>query len=215
MTRPIAPPSDRATVRRNPRRAAYDRELIHDILDEGLVGHVGFVADGQPFVIPMAYARVDETIYLHGAAASRLMRTLQGGLDACLTVTHLDGLVLARSAFHHSMNYRSVVVFGQARVVEDEGAKQEALRALTEHLTPGRWEVTRQPNAAELAGTLVLALPIAEASAKVRTGGPVDDEADYALPVWAGVVPLRLTAEAPVPDGRLAEGISFSGLGHT
>ena len=215
MTRPIAPPSDRATVRRNPRRAAYDRELIHAILDEGLVGHVGFVADGQPFVIPMAYARVDETIYLHGAAASRLMRTLQGGLDACLTVTHLDGLVLARSAFHHAMNYRSVVVFGQARVVEDEGAKQEALRALTEHLTPGRWEVTRQPNAAELAGTLVLALPIAEASAKVRTGGPVDDEADYALPVWAGVVPLRLTAEAPVPDDRLAEGLSFSGLAHT
>lgn len=212
MTNRLSPPSERSTVRRNAKRAAYDRDVIHAILDEGLVAHVGFVADGQPFVIPMAYARIDETIYLHGAAASRLMRVLQGGVGVCLTVTHLDGLVLARSAFHHSMNYRSVVVFGQASVVEDEGAKREALRALTEHLTPGRWDVTRQPSPAELAGTLVLALPIAEASAKIRTGGPVDDEVDYGLPVWAGVVPLKLTLEAPVPDCRLAEGVAFTGL---
>lgn len=212
MTSRIYPPTERSTVRRRPQRAVYDREAIHAILDEGLVGHVGFVADGQPLVIPMAYARVDETIYLHGAAASRIMRTLTGGVDACLTVTHLDGLVLARSAFHHSMNYRSVVVFGQASIVEDKIAKREALRALTEHLTPGRWEVARQPSAAELAGTFVLALPIAEASAKIRTGGPVDDEVDYALPVWAGVVPLKLTMEAPLPDSQLAEGLSFTGL---
>ncbi|MNY18328.1 Pyridoxamine 5'-phosphate oxidase [compost metagenome] len=205
-------PTERSTVRRRPKRAVYDREVIHAILDEGLVGHVGFVVDGEPFVIPMAYARLDETLYLHGAAASRLLRTLRGGADVCLTVTLLDGLVLARSAFHHSMNYRSVVVFGQASIVEDERAKRDALRALTEHLTPGRWEVARQPSAPELAGTLVLALPIAEASAKIRTGGPVDDEDDYARPVWAGVVPLKLTMEAPVPDRRLAEGLSFDGL---
>lgn len=208
----IPPPSERTTIRRAPQRAAYDREVIHAILDQGLVGHVGFVVDGQPFVIPMAYARVDETIYLHGAAASRLTRTLKSGVDACLTVTHLDGLVLARSAFHHSMNYRSVVVFGQASLVADESAKREALRALTEHLTPGRWEVARPPSAAELAGTMVLALPITEASAKIRAGGPVDDEADYALPVWAGVVPLELTMGAPVPDDRLVEGVPFRGL---
>lgn len=204
-------PTERTKVRRAPQRGVYDRKVVHAILDEGLVGHVGFVADGLPFVIPMAYARVDETIYLHGAAASRLMRTLQGGVDACLTVTHLDGLVLARSAFHHSMNYRSVVVFGQARLVEGDSAKREALRVITEHLTPGRWEVARQPSEAELSGTLVLSLPITEASAKIRTGGPVDDKADYALPVWAGVVPLRLAKGAPVPDDRLAEGILFSG----
>lgn len=200
MTTPDYPHTERSTIRRVAKRADYDREVVHAILDDGLVCHVGFAVDGQPFVIPMAYARVDETIYLHGAAASRLMRTLKAGVDVCLTVTHLDGLVLARSAFHHSMNYRSVVVFGQASAVEDADAKREALQAITEHLTPGRWEVARQPNAAELAGTLVLALPIAEASAKIRTGGPVDDEADYALPVWAGVVPLKLIKEAPVPD---------------
>lgn len=210
-THPSHPPTDRAIVRRNAKRAAYDREVVHAILDEGLVAHVGFVADGQPFVIPMAYARVGETLYLHGAAAGRLMRALAGGVEACLTVTHLDGLVLARSAFHHSMNYRSVVVFGQASIVEDESAKRDALQALTEHLTPGRWEVARPPSAAEIAGTLVLALPITEASAKVRAGGPLDDEADYALPVWAGVVPLRLTMAAPVPDERLVEGIPYAG----
>ncbi|MBO9539741.1 pyridoxamine 5'-phosphate oxidase family protein [bacterium] len=212
MTDRIYPPTERSTIKRRAKRAAYDREVVHAILDEGLVGHVGFVADGQPFVIPMAYARIDETLYLHGAAASRLLRTLRAGADVCLSVTLLDGLVLARSAFHHSMNYRSVVVFGQASLVEDESAKREALRALTEHLTPGRWEVARQPSSAELAGTMVLALPIAEASAKIRTGGPVDDEDDYALPVWAGVVPLKLTMEAPVPDSQLAEGVSFTGL---
>ena len=215
MTNLIYPPTERSTVKRSPKRAVYDREVVHAILDEGLVGHVGFVADGKPFVIPMAYARVDETIYLHGAAASRIMRTLGSGVDACLTVTHLDGLVLARSAFHHSMNYRSVVVFGQATLVKEEGAKREALRALTEHLTPGRWEIARQPSAAELAGTLVLAMTIAEASAKIRSGGPVDHADDYALPVWAGVVPLKLTMEAPWPDSQLVEGISFTGLLHT
>lgn len=212
MTQPIYPPTERTTVKRLPKRAVYDREVVHAILDEGLVAHVGVVVDGQPFVLPMAYARVDETLYLHGAAASRLMRTLAGGVNACLTVTHLDGLVLARSAFHHSMNYRSVVVFGHAWVVTDPDDKREALRALTERLTPGRWEVARQPSAAELAGTMVLALPIAEASAKMRSGGPGDDETDLALPVWAGVVPMKVTMATPVPDSRLAEGVSFSGL---
>lgn len=212
MTHPNYTPTDRSTVRRLAKRADYDREVVHAILDEGLVAHVGFVTDGQPFVIPMAYGRVGETLYLHGAAASRLLRTLRSGVDACLTVTHLDGLVLARSAFHHSMNYRSVVVFGQASAVEDESAKRDAMKAITEHLTPGRWETARQPSSAELAGTLVLALPITDASAKIRTGGPVDDEEDYSLPVWAGVVPLKLTMGEPMPDSRLVEGVTITGF---
>jgi hypothetical protein len=208
-------PTDRSTVRRIPKRASYDREVVHAILDAGKVCHVGFVVEGRPFVIPTAYARVGETLLVHGAAASRMLRTLKAGVEVCITVTHLDGLVLARSAFHHSMNYRSVVVFGQGRVVDDPDAKREALKALTEHLAPGRWDATRQPTAGEVAGTLVLEVPIAEASAKVRTGGPVDDEADYALPVWAGEVPLRLVEGTPVPDARLAPDLTYPGSNRT
>lgn len=195
-------PSARARVRRAPARADYERATIDAILDEGKVAHVAVAVDGQPFVIPTLHARVGDAVYLHGSTASRLVRALAAGAPACLTVTLLDGLVLARSAFHHSANYRSVVVLGQARLVEDEGERTEAFRALTERLVPGRWAEVRAPNRQERKGTQLLALGLDEASAKVRTGGPVDDEEDYALDVWAGHVPLRLTASAPVPDPR-------------
>jgi hypothetical protein len=197
-------PTERTKVRRLPQRGSYEREAVYKILDEGLVCHVGFVAGGEPFVIPTGYARVGEALYVHGSPASRMLRALAGGVKVCVTVTLLDGLVLARSAFHHSMNYRSVVVFGTASVVEDEGEKSEALRAFTEHVVPGRWEEVRWPSKDELRKTLVLKLPLDEASAKVRAGAPVDDEEDYALPVWAGEIPLRVEAGAPVPDPRLA-----------
>ena len=196
----------RTRVRRLPERGSYEREAVYRILDEGLVCHVGFVAGGEPFVIPTGYARAGDALYVHGSPASRMLRELAGGVRVCVTVTLLDGLVLARSAFHHSMNYRSVVVFGTASVVEDEGEKMEALRAFTEHVVPGRWAEARPPDERELRKTLVLKLPLAEASAKVRTGPPVDDEEDYALPVWAGEIPLRLAAGAPAPDPRLAPG---------
>lgn len=198
-------PTDRARVRRLPARASYETELIHQILDEGLICHVGFVVDGKPFVIPTSYARDGELLYLHGSPASRMLRTLSSGVEVCVTVTLLDGLVLARSTFHHSMNYRSVVLFGTATVVEGE-EKAAALEKFVDHVIPGRRESVRGANAEELRKTLVLALPIDEASAKVRTGPPVDDEPDYALQVWAGVVPLRLTAGAPLDDPRLAPG---------
>ena len=197
-------PTRRTRLRRLPKRGSYEREAVYSILDEGLVCHVGFVAGGEPFVIPTGYARVGDALYVHGSAASRMLRKLAEGVRVCLTVTLLDGLVLARSAFHHSMNYRSVVVFGTASVVEDAAEKSEALRAFTEHVVPGRWREVRPPDEEELRKTLLLKLPLAEASAKVRTGPPVDDEEDYPLPVWAGEVPLRLTAGAPVPDPRLA-----------
>lgn len=200
-------PTQRSTIKRVPKRGNYDYETVYQILDAGLVCHVGFVAEGQPYVIPTAYGRVDDKLYLHGSPASRMLRTLQQGIPVCVTVTLIDGLVLARSAFHHSMNYRSVVVFGTAEVVSEPEAKLEALRAFTEHIVPGRWQDVRQPNRQELAGTLVLALPLEEASAKVRTGPPVDDEADYSLPVWAGEIPLRLVADAPTADPRLTPGI--------
>lgn len=190
-------------MRRLPKRAVYDRDAVYRILDEGLVCHVGFVADGRPVVIPTGYARKDDTLYLHGSAASRMLRSLAHGAEVCVTVTLLDGLVLARSAFHHSMNYRSVVIFGTASVVEEQAAKLEGLRAFTEHIAPGRWQDVRPPTEPELKATTVLAIPLGEVSAKVRTGPPLDDEQDYDLPVWAGVLPLKLRAEEPVADSRL------------
>jgi nitroimidazol reductase NimA-like FMN-containing flavoprotein (pyridoxamine 5'-phosphate oxidase superfamily) len=196
-------PTGRTQVRRLPKRGTYERETVYRILDEGLVCHVGFVADGEPFVIPTGYARVGDDLYVHGSPASRMLRALAGGVRVCVTVTLLDGLVLARSAFHHSMNYRSVVVFGTASVVEGVGEKEEALCAFTEHVICGRLAEVRPPTEAELRKTIVLRLPLTEASAKVRTGPPVDDEEDYRLPVWAGEVPLTLTAGVPVPDPRL------------
>jgi nitroimidazol reductase NimA-like FMN-containing flavoprotein (pyridoxamine 5'-phosphate oxidase superfamily) len=201
-------PSERTRVRRRAERGRYDRATVHAILDEGLVCHVGFAIDGQPFVIPTAHARDGETLYLHGSPASRMLRNLSEGVPVCVTVTLLDGVVLARSAFHHSMNYRSVVVVGRARAVDDAEERLRALRALVEHVARGRWADTRRPNARELAQTLVLALPIVEASAKVRSGPPLDDAEDQALPFWAGVIPLALAPGAPTPDPGLAPGIA-------
>lgn len=194
------PITDRTRVRRLPKRGAYDRETIHAILDEALLCHVGFVVDGAPVVIPTIHWRQGDMLYFHGSAASRMLRNLKDGLEACVTVTLLDGLVLARSAFHHSMNYRSVVIFGRATLVESEEERLRALDALVEHVVRGRSKDVRPPNAAELRQTMVLALPIEEASAKIRTGGAVDDEEDYALPVWAGVIPMSLTPGEPVVD---------------
>lgn len=195
-------PTPRTQVKRLAKRAIYDKLQISAILDEGFVCHVGFVVDGQPYVIPTGYARVEDRIYIHGSAASRMLRTLDQGVDVCLTVTLVDGFVLARSAFHHSMNYRSVVVLGKARLVTDPEEKLLALRSFTNHIVPGRWDEVRQPTEQELKSTSVLALPLNEVSAKVRTGGPIDDEEDYALPVWAGVVPIRTSVCEPVPDAR-------------
>jgi nitroimidazol reductase NimA-like FMN-containing flavoprotein (pyridoxamine 5'-phosphate oxidase superfamily) len=203
-------PSQRSRVRRVPARADYGRETIDAILDEALVAHLGFAVDGQPYVIPTLHARVGDVVYVHGSAASRAIRTLTGGVPVCLTVTMIDGLVLARSAFHHSMNYRSVVVLGEARPVEGPDERLAALEAFTERLVPGRWDEVRPPTAQELKGTRVLALPLDEASAKVRSGPPVDDDEDYALDVWAGVIPLSLQAGAPAADPRLEPGIEPS-----
>jgi nitroimidazol reductase NimA-like FMN-containing flavoprotein (pyridoxamine 5'-phosphate oxidase superfamily) len=198
-------PTPRTTVRRLPTRGFYDKETIAAILDEGLFCHVGFVAEGQPYVIPTIYARRDDRVYVHGSAVSRMLRALAGGVPACVTVTILDGLVLARSAFNHSMNYRSVVVLGRATVVEGE-EKVRALETIAEHVARGRWGEVRGPNANELKATLVLSLPLEEASAKVRTGPPEDEDEDYALPQWAGVLPLALVAGSPIPDPRLPAG---------
>lgn len=198
----------RTKLRRLPERGKFERDTVYQILDEGLVCHVGFTVGGLPFVIPTAYARIGDRLLIHGSAASRMLRTLARGADVCVTVTLLDGLVLARSAFHHSMNYRSVVIFGRARVVGDEREIVAALRAFTEHVVPGRWQDVRPPSENELKATLVLSLDIGEASAKVREGAPVDDESDYESDVWAGVIPLRLTAGAPVDDAKLSEGIA-------
>jgi nitroimidazol reductase NimA-like FMN-containing flavoprotein (pyridoxamine 5'-phosphate oxidase superfamily) len=196
----LIPPTPRTQVKRLPNRANYDRTQVHAILDEGLVCHLGFVVNGQPFVIPTAYGRIDEQIYIHGSPASRMLTSLERGIEVCLTVTLLDGLVLARSAFHHSMNYRSVVLFGTATRVDDAEEKLTALQVFTDHVVPGRWAEVRPPSPQELAGTLVLALPIAEASVKVRTGPPVDAAADYGLPVWAGEIPLELKAGGAIAD---------------
>ena len=194
--------SDRTRVVREPQRAVYDREAIYKILDEGFVCHVGFTADQQTFVIPTLYARVDDAIYFHGSAASRMLRGVGAGLNVCVTVTLVDGLVLARSVFNHSMNYRSVVALGNAAVVDEPVEKLAALRAFTEKLLPGRWNDARQPNERELNATSVLRMPLTEVSAKVRVGGVEDDAGDYALQVWAGIVPLRLAADAPIRDER-------------
>lgn len=199
--------SERTQIVREPQRAVYDREVIYTILDEGLVCHVGFTADGQTYVIPTMYARVGGAIYFHGSAASRMLRDLASGLNVCVTVTLADGLVLARSVFNHSMNYRSVVALGNAVIVDEPGEKLEALRAFTEKILPGRWNDARQPNEKELKATSILRLPLNEVSAKVRVGGVEDDAEDYALQVWAGIVPLRLAADAPVRDERCDAGI--------
>ena len=195
-------PTERTQVKRLPKRGNYDRETVYNILDTAFVCHVGFSVDGQPFVIPTNYGRSGDTLYLHGSAASRMLKTLSGGVPVCVTVTHVDGLVLARSAFHHSVNYRSVVILGKAQLVEDPAEKMEALRIFTEHVMKGRWNDVRIPTEQELKATIVLSLPLEEVSAKVRTGGPIDDEADYALPVWAGVLPLEMVAKTPLPDAQ-------------
>ena len=201
-------PDKRIRIIREPQRGRYDRETIDAILDEALLCHLGFEVDGQPYVIPTLHARVGDTVYVHGSAASRMLKELAGGVRVCLTVTLFDGLVLARSVFNHSVNYRSVVLLGTARLVPDD-EKAEALRALTEQLAPGRWEEARQPTSKELKATWILAVPIEEASAKVRSGPPEDDPEDEHLPVWAGVVPVHLAAEPSdydwrrVHDGRL------------
>ena len=194
-------------VRRLPARGEYDRETVHAIVDASPLCHVGFAHEGQPFVIPTIHARVGETIYFHGAPASRMLKTVRDGAALCVTVTHLDGLVLARSVFHHSMNYRSAMLFGTGRLVEDPTEKWDALAAVTEAVMPGRWDDARQPTQKELDATLVVAMAIDHASAKIRTGPPGDDEADYALPVWAGVIPLASTPQPPVDDPRLSPGI--------
>jgi nitroimidazol reductase NimA-like FMN-containing flavoprotein (pyridoxamine 5'-phosphate oxidase superfamily) len=204
-----AGPTPRTTVGRLPERARYDRDAIHAILDEGLVCHVGFVADGQPFVIAATYARWDDRLVIHGSAASRMMKALAGGAPVCASVTLLDGLVLARSAFHHSMNYRSVVVVGTAAEIVDPLEKLRALEAIVEHVAPGRGASVRPPSEIELRATRVVTLPLDEASAKVRTGPPKDDEEDYALPVWAGEIPLALQPGPAAADPLLAPGIAL------
>ena len=200
-------PTERTRVVREPQRGAYDRETIYKILDEGLVCHVGFSADSQPFVIPTLYARVGDAIYFHGSAASRMLRGVSEGAKVCVTVTLTDGIVLARSVFNHSMNYRSVVALGKATLVDALQEKLEALRAFTEKILPHRWDDARQPNEKELKATSILRLPLTEASAKVRLGPPEDDAPDYALPVWAGVIPLHTVAEAPIRDEKCDPGI--------
>jgi len=202
-------PTQRTRLRRLPERGSFDREAVYRILDEGFVCHVGFTVDGQPYVIPTAYARVGDRLYIHGSAASRMLRALSWEVEACVTVTLVDGLVLARSAFHHSINYRSVMIFGTAAVVQGEGEKLKALEAFTEHVMPGRWRDVRPPTSGEVKATTVLSLPLEEASAKVRAGPPLDDEADYALDVWAGVLPLRLTAGEPAGDPRMDAGVAL------
>lgn len=201
-------PTPRVRVRRAPKRAVYDREQIDAILDEAIVCHVGFACDGQPYVIPTLHARVGDVVYLHGSTASRMVRTLAGGAPCALTVTLLDAIVLARSAFHHSANYRSVTVLGRATLVTSEDERLRALHAFTEQLVPGRWEHVRPPSAKEMKGTQVLAVPLDEASAKVRTGPPVDDDDDMSRDVWAGELPLAIAVADPRPDPQLAEGVA-------
>ncbi len=204
--------TERNRVKRLPARASHERATVHAILDAALVCHLGFATGGdagQPFVIPTLHARVGDEVLVHGSSKSRTLEALAGGVDVCLTVTLIDGLVLARSAFHHSVNYRSVTAFGRARLLATDEEKLAALRAFTERLYPGRWDEVRPPNPAELKATHVLALPLDEAVAKVRTGGPIDDAEDMALPVWAGVVPLALAGGAPIADPQLAPGIAL------
>jgi nitroimidazol reductase NimA-like FMN-containing flavoprotein (pyridoxamine 5'-phosphate oxidase superfamily) len=199
-------PTQRTSLRRLPERARYDAETVHSILDEGFICHVAFVVDGQPYALPTGYARIGETLYLHGSTGSRL--GLRPGMDVCVTVTLLDGIVLARSAFHHSFQYRSVMVLGRTELVTDPSEKDAALEALVEHFLPGRSADARAGTRREVASTAVLAVPLEEVSAKVRTGDPKDDEDDYALPVWAGILPLAIVPGDPVPDSRLGPGIA-------
>ena len=201
--------TQRSKLKRIPTRGSQERELIYSILDEALIAHVGFINNEQPFVIPMAYGRKSDRLYLHGSPVSRLLKTLQKGVDVCLTVTILDGLVIARSLFHHSMNYRSVVLFGKAKSVEDESDKMSALKALTDQMIRGRWHEARIPNTKELKATNVLSFEIEEGSAKVRTGAPSDDMEDYSLPYWAGELPLKLTPGNPILDPKLSVGIAI------
>ena len=198
--------TERTTVKRIPKRGSHDRETINAILDEAFICHVGFNISAQPYVIPTGFARIGDDLYLHGSSASRMMRNLADGIDICVTVTLIDVLVLARSAFHHSMNYRSVVILGRAEMVTDSKEKYSALEAFTNHIIPGRWPEIRWPSELELKATTVLKLPITEASAKVRTGDPVDDTEDYAMPIWAGVLPLTLTPGEPISDNKLENG---------
>jgi hypothetical protein len=200
-------PTARTQVRRLPQRAVYDKAQIYSILDEGYICHVGFVLNGQPLVIPTCYARAGDWLYIHGSALSRMLGALERNAEVCVTVTLVDGLVLARSAFHHSVNYRSVVVLGQARPVTDPAEKLEALRRLTNQVAPGRWDQTRTPDEMELKATSVVAVPLREVSAKMRSGPPADDDRDLCVPVWAGVVPLRTLPGEPVPDGRVLPGV--------
>jgi len=201
------PPTERTRLKRLPQRGSYDRETVYRIIDGALFCHVGFLHNQVPFVIPTLHVRIGEQLYVHGSAASRMLRTAAEGVALCVTVTHVDGLVLARSAFHHSINYRSAIILGVAQEVTDPDAKLRVLHALVEHVVPGRWQDARPPCPKELAATSVLALPITEASAKVRPGGPGDDAADYALPIWAGVIPLKMVTGAPVADERLMGGV--------
>lgn len=201
------PQTPRTTLKRLPKRGSHERETINQILDEGFICHVGFAIDGQPFVIPTGYARIDDTLIIHGSQASRMLRALKTGIDVCVTVTLIDGLVLARSAFHHSMNYRSVVILGRATLIEEREEKLAVLYALSEHMIPGRWHEAREPTEAELQQTTVLSLPIDEGSAKIRTGPPLDDEEDYAMNVWAGILPMHLTTGDPIADPRLPPNI--------
>jgi uncharacterized protein len=202
--------TERSRIKRLPKRAAYDAATIHAILDAAFLAHIGFVANVQPFVIPTLYGRKEDKLYLHGSAASRMLRELEKGFPICVTVTLVDALVLARAAFHHSMNYRSVVAFGQARLIGDAEKKKEALRLISEHIVPGRWDEVRAPSEIELKATAVLEFSIEEASAKIRTGFPIDDQDDYALPVWAGIVPLEVVPQVPIPDPQLLNELAIS-----
>jgi nitroimidazol reductase NimA-like FMN-containing flavoprotein (pyridoxamine 5'-phosphate oxidase superfamily) len=193
-------PTARTTVKRHPERGDYDRPTIDAILDEALICHVGFVLDGQPFVIPTIHARDGDTLYVHGSPASRMLRNIKEGVDVCVTVTLLDGLVLARSVYNHSMNYRSVVVIGRARELSDRAEKLRAMERIVEHVVPGRWEDARQPDDGEIKGTTILAIGLDEVSAKIRTGPPKDFDDDMSLPVWAGVIPVALTRSEPIRD---------------
>jgi len=199
--------TERTRLRRLPKRGAFDRETVYSILDEAFICHIGFTVDGQPYVIPTAFGRIENDLYIHGSSASRMLRTLSGGVEMCFTATLVDGLVIARSAFHHSINYRSIVVLGMATLVEDLGEKNRALEAITDHIVPARWADVRWPTDLELKATSVLKLPIDEASAKIRTGPPIDDDEDYELDVWAGVLPLSISTHTAVADERLKDGI--------
>ncbi len=208
-------PTDRTKVRRKADRANYDRGLVESIVDEALSCHVGFAIDGRPWVIPTIHARVADHLYVHGAVANHMLRSLAGGIEGCVTVTLIDGLVLARSQFHHSMNYRSALIFGRLTPVTDDDEKRAAMRALVEHVVPGRAAEARPPSASELRATLVLRLPITEASAKVRTGGPVDDEEDLALPIWAGQLPIGAAYGTPIADPGVSAGTPAYVSGYT